>query len=388
MSWRFRKTFKVLPGVKLNLTRHGLSATLGTAPFSVNVGPRGVYGNLSIPGTGLWSRERLDTPSQQPQPPRVDRGGSPPLLPVIPSAPPTSGWLSPVTEIRSGSTESLNSQSMDSLRKLLKEAYEERAALIHEISSGEQEAGLAARRYQNWERGLLFKRVFKKSYAFRQDAHATAQAKLEELREQLRLTALATQIDIDREQAEPYYRMRDDFAALTECQKIWDTLERRAINRTGERSAANEAVTREPISFSLNYCDLIQWEQRIPHLPNRAGGDLYIYPGFVLYRASKQAFALIDFREIRLTFRPARFIEDGPIPSDTQIVGQAWAKSNKDGSADRRFRDNHQIPVVLYGELTFVSPGGLHEEYQFSNPLLAERFARAWNSFQASFKAA
>lgn len=41
MSWRFRKSFKVLPGVKLNLTRHGLSATLGMAPFSVKCGAKG-----------------------------------------------------------------------------------------------------------------------------------------------------------------------------------------------------------------------------------------------------------------------------------------------------------------------------------------------------------
>ena len=34
MSWRFRKTFKVLPGVKLNLTRHGLSAPLSVLPHS------------------------------------------------------------------------------------------------------------------------------------------------------------------------------------------------------------------------------------------------------------------------------------------------------------------------------------------------------------------
>jgi hypothetical protein len=53
MSWRFRKSFKVLPGLKLNLTRHGLSATLGAAPFSLNVGPRGVFSNVSIPGTGI-----------------------------------------------------------------------------------------------------------------------------------------------------------------------------------------------------------------------------------------------------------------------------------------------------------------------------------------------
>jgi hypothetical protein len=55
MSWRFRKTFKVLPGVKLNLTARGLSATLGAAPFSINIGPKGVYRNVSIPGTGIWT---------------------------------------------------------------------------------------------------------------------------------------------------------------------------------------------------------------------------------------------------------------------------------------------------------------------------------------------
>jgi TPR repeat protein len=386
MSWRFRKTFKLLPGVKLNLTRHGLSATLGAAPFSLNVGPRGIYRNVSVPGTGLWSRERLDIPSQgQPseQPPPFDHETIPPphpSAPIAPLAPSPSG----VTGIRSASTEFLNSKSMDELRKLLKEAYEERGALTQEISRGEQEARIAAARYQSWERGLLFKRAFKKSFAIRKDAHDTAQAKLEELREQLRLTAVATQIDIDREQAESYYRMRDDFAALSECQRIWDTLERRAVNRVVERSAANEAITREPVSFSLNCCDLIQWEQNVPHLPNCAGGDMYVYPGFVLYRASRQAFALIDSREVTLTFRPVRFIEEQTIPSDTQTVGQAWAKSNKDGSADRRFRGNYQIPIALYGALLFTSRSGLQEEYQCSNPALAERFVHAWNAFRAS----
>src|ERR1035438_10471157 len=66
VSWRFRKTFKVLPGVKLNLTARGLSATIGAAPFSINVGPKGVYRNMSIPGTGIWDRQRIGGPSSQP----------------------------------------------------------------------------------------------------------------------------------------------------------------------------------------------------------------------------------------------------------------------------------------------------------------------------------
>src|ERR1022692_3445263 len=378
MSWRFRKTFRVLPGVKLNLTRHGLSATLGAAPFSLNLGPRGLYGNVSIPGTGIWDRVRLDA-SADVLPGQLDAGAAP--LPAPP--PPTA--LPQATEIRSVSTEFLGSQSLEALGRLLQEAYRERAELAKEITVAESEASVAARRYQSWEHGFLLKGIFKESFARRKQANEVAQAKLEELKEQLRLTTLATQIETDREQAEPYHKLRDEFAALSECQRIWDMLERRKINRIVERSAAHEAITREPVSFSLDSCDLIQWEQKIPHLPNRAGGDLYIYPGFILYRASKQALALIDSLEVTLTFRPVRFIEEAPLPSDTQVVGQAWAKSNKDGSPDRRFRNNYQIPVALYGSLTFVSATGLHEEYQVSNALLAERFAKAWNVFQRSF---
>jgi Protein of unknown function (DUF4236) len=267
MSWRFRKTFKVFPGVKLNLTPRGLSATIGAAPFSLNVGPQGVYGKVGIPGTGIWARERLDTPSRQrpaiePTPTSASDSFAPPGGGHPPSP-------SPVMEIRSASTESLGSESMARLSALLKEVYDEREALAGEISTANREATIAAQRYMNWERGWLFKRVFQKSFARRKEVHETAQAKCQELNDQLRLTALTTQIDIEPETAEAYYRMRDEFSALSESHKIWDTLERREVNRRAERSSAHEAVAREPVSFSLDRCDLIQWEQLVPHLPNR-----------------------------------------------------------------------------------------------------------------------
>jgi len=378
VSWRFRKSFKVLPGVRLNLTRRGLSATIGGAPLSLNVGPRGVYSNVSIPGTGLWDRERLDSPSQGPQ-------TSSPT--VVPQATPLTYQrpVAPVTEIRSASTELLNSQSMNEFRDLLRHTYEERTNLDAELATANRELNIATQRYKSWEHGFLLKHLFKRSFAGRKEVFEIATAKVGEFSEQLKLTTLAAHFDIDPEQAEPYYKMRDEFSSLCECQKIWDTLARQAINRFATRSAASEAITREAVRFELSHSDLLQWGQKIPHLPNRVGGDLFIYPGFVLYRASKQAFALIDFHEVKVSFRPERFIEQEPIPSDSQIVSQAWAKSNKDGSPDRRFRGNYQIPVALYGEIIFASPTGLHEEFQFSNPALAQRFVNAWDVFQKSF---
>ncbi len=384
MSWRFRKSFKLLPSVRLNLTPNGLSATVGAAPFSLHAGPKGEYANLSHPGTGRWERRRLDQPS-----PSLPIGGLPPALDEALIPGPQPSLLPPkygeVTKIRSAGTEMLRSEGMADFQKLLEEAYEERAVLGKEAAACAAEADIAARRYQSWERGFLLKRVFRRSFSERRGVAEATQAKLDELREQLRLTVLATQIDIDEAQAGPYYKMRDEFAALSECQKVWDTLERRSVDRVVERSAASEAIAREPLAFSLDSCDLIQWEQKVLHLPNRTGGDLYIYPGFVIYRAAKKALAVIDSREIRLAYAPVRFVEEEHVPSDTQVVGQAWAKSNKDGTPDRRFRDNYQIPIVLYGALRFTSPGGLQEEFHFSNAALAERFAHSWNQFQASF---
>ena len=126
--------------------------------------------------------------------------------------------------------------------------------------------------------------------------------------------------------------MRDEFAVLSECQKIWNVLTEKAIDRIAERSTANAVITRNPVLFSLDPCDLIQWEQKVPHLQNHTGGDMYIYPGFILYRASRQAFALIDFRVVTLKYVATHFTEAERIPSDTQVIGQTWAKSNKDGS--------------------------------------------------------
>jgi hypothetical protein len=92
---------------------------------------------------------------------------------------------------------------MGDLQRLLEEAYDERSTLDREIASSVVEVDLATKRYQSWDGGLLLKRVFSKSFAARKDGFETTQAKLDELREQLRLTALATHIDIDSEQAEP-----------------------------------------------------------------------------------------------------------------------------------------------------------------------------------------
>ena len=59
MGWRFRKYIQIVPGVRLNISKSGISFTFGKKGASVNVGKDGAYLNTSIPGTGLYNRQKI-----------------------------------------------------------------------------------------------------------------------------------------------------------------------------------------------------------------------------------------------------------------------------------------------------------------------------------------
>ena len=53
MGFRFRRSIRVLPGVRLNISKSGVSASLGGRGATVNVGKRGTKATVGLPGTGL-----------------------------------------------------------------------------------------------------------------------------------------------------------------------------------------------------------------------------------------------------------------------------------------------------------------------------------------------
>lgn len=59
MGLRFRKSVKVVPGVRLNFSKSGISTSLGTTGARMTFSKNGVYSNVGLPGTGLYMRERM-----------------------------------------------------------------------------------------------------------------------------------------------------------------------------------------------------------------------------------------------------------------------------------------------------------------------------------------
>ena len=53
MPVRFRRTFTLFPGVKVNVSKGGMSITVGKKGFHLNFSKRGVRQTTGLPGTGI-----------------------------------------------------------------------------------------------------------------------------------------------------------------------------------------------------------------------------------------------------------------------------------------------------------------------------------------------
>lgn len=59
MGILFRKRIKIVKGVHLNVSKSGTSLSVGPRGAKVTIGRKGVYTNVGIPGTGLYTRQKI-----------------------------------------------------------------------------------------------------------------------------------------------------------------------------------------------------------------------------------------------------------------------------------------------------------------------------------------
>lgn len=111
---------------------------------------------------------------------------------------------------------------------------------------------------------------------------------------------------------------------------------------------------------------------------------LYFFPDRILI-IERRSVGAVSYGELYLDCNNTRFVEDGLVPPDTIVVDYTWSYVNKNGGPDRRFKNNRQIPVVLYSELHFHSSTGLNEMIQVSRPDTGKKLKRYLNHYDFSY---
>ena len=53
MPIRFRRTYKIFPGVRINVSKSGISTTIGPRGFHLTFSKHGIRRTIGLPGTGI-----------------------------------------------------------------------------------------------------------------------------------------------------------------------------------------------------------------------------------------------------------------------------------------------------------------------------------------------
>ncbi|MEI7111219.1 DUF4236 domain-containing protein [Serratia sp. TMDUHS_CL] len=391
MSLRFRQTFTLFPGVRLNIGKRGISASIGVPGATVNVGQKGVRATVGLPGSGLsyttptFSYGAKHSVTNPPDPSATDAH-----LEIPETAPgnvPSNAKIympqAGMNEISSASVEVLTSTSLLPLRDLLAKAREQRAEVKADLQEAiaeesKQKSELARRK------SSLFRLFYKRRIAELEIKLPQTQAEISRLVSWEDSTKIAITFESSDASQRAYDAMVRAFDVLKSSVKKWDITADKAIDQFAERTLATRSVNRHPVTFDFSSTDLIQFTGRAMRFENANGDDILLYPGVAVMPRADGAFALIDLRELQISAEPRGFHEEDGVPSDASIAGHTWAKTNKNGSPDRRFKDNYQIPICIYGNMTFQSQTGVTEEYMVSNADAAQAFAEAVKRYQLS----
>jgi len=175
-------------------------------------------------------------------------------------------------------------------------------------------------------------------------------------------------------------KLVDAFGQVRGSQMIWDITRKQLGGQY--RTIASASLERHPVRCGFHSLCEIAPSQRALHIENANGPDIYIFPSLVVFQ-KREKYGIVDIQDINHSGLQTRFVEEEGVPSDSHVVGSTWKYTNNDGSPDRRFSNNYQIPIAQYGEISFQTSHGLKEVYQVSNPEAAIAFRDAFYLHQA-----
>lgn len=368
---RFRRKTKLFPGVYLNFSKTGISTTIGVPGASINFGKQGAYLNTGIPGTGIYDRQKIGGGKKgENNVPLTDTGN-----------PHESYSTEEIGAIKTDQAEATTTEGLQELKKTLLDCYQERTDLKKEIEKAKSKLTLATviMVFSYILIFGLFVKWFKENSKDKKEFY-------EDLKNQLENCFINIDIDADEQIDKKYLDLLESYRTLLTCEIIWDITSSVAIDQRATRSAAGTVVTRKPVKFGFGNIDIIKSKYEALHFENANGGDIYIYPAFIVIVDALKKFGLVDIRELDFNFHGQRFIETEKVPKDATVVGNTWAKVNKNGGPDKRFKDNYQIPICQYGDINLTSKTGLNEAYSLSCFDKSEKFANAMTDYQKMIK--
>jgi Protein of unknown function (DUF4236) len=333
MSFYLRKSIKAGP-FRVNLSKSGIGVSTSIPGLRVGTGPRGTY--VRMGSHGISYQQTISRPGVRRVPPRPGPARQRPQ-----AAAPDDVILEDVT---GATTIQLAAASSSDLVRQVNDAAQSISLLPFVV--------------------LLCLPVVTIPLAVM--LHA---------RDKARRTVVAF-YQVDDVPAKKFQALTDSFAMMRECSALWYVVAQGSVRTTRQyktHAGASNILGRVPGRTDFSGPPVLATNIAVPSLHGRKR-SVYFLPDRVLVRDGKQ-YAELSYPDCRASGMPTRFIEYGAVPRDAIRVGTTWKYVNKGGGPDRRYKNNRQLPIMQYGELSLSSTSGFSFTWQTSRPAAAQAAA-------------
>jgi hypothetical protein len=172
-----------------------------------------------------------------------------------------------------------------------------------------------------------------------------------------------------------FVELVEGFNRIAECSQVWWIPRVAALadwHESKQNAGATGLVDRQSAKVGAGVPPGVDSDTPIPTL-FIAGQSLYFLPDGLLVYQDRIA-AHVPYDDLQCTSIHERFIEE-TAPRDAQVVGYTWLHPNRDGTPDRRFSNNYQLPICLEGKLRLSSHSGVNIVLQTSVPTATDKLA-------------
>ncbi len=144
--------------------------------------------------------------------------------------------------------------------------------------------------------------------------------------------------------------LNEAFEQLSTSRALWRVDSQAAISDWKRNAGAAYNVKREQIGVRRAVPPRVE-SNVVPVCIDLGKLRMFFLPDQVLYW-QRGTFASIEYKDLTFEAGSTRFIEDQVQTPDSRQVGSTWRYVRKDGGPDRRFNNNRQLPIMLYGVVT------------------------------------
>lgn len=187
--------------------------------------------------------------------------------------------------------------------------------------------------------------------------------------------SVALLYDLEPIVKDAYTKVHGVFDDLRKAERVWHIEAQGGVEDARYQAGATHIVQRQRITPKLGLPPFIKSNLDAPVM---AVGrqELYFFPDLILVLDGGM-FGAIRYQDLKIEIRTSRFIEEEGVPSDAEVVGHSWKYVNKKGTPDKRFKDNRELPVLLYEEIKLSSSTGLNELLQVSRKGIGAQLEKA-----------